>query len=424
MKKVDFLIVYEIRPRELDHVCLLAYELRRRGYTVEILNSWYCLTHNYDMPDVRVAVVSACYVDGVYTFFAGHANTYEKVLDLQWEQLRYRFMLDIDRPSNWNFSGVPCETRHVSWGESNRQRLLLEGVQDDCARVCGYLPLDFYRPEFSGFFYSREELFHKYGLDPDKKTALFISSFSHVGIPKSQIDSFTGDEQKMLRRLHTKSQKKILSWIFKYLKTHEDTQIIYRPHPSEKGNAALIKATQKYPNFKVISDESIKQWLKQCDIILNWCSTSAIESYFCKKPTLLLQPLPIPESLSYTIFDNCTPLTSYKAFAQAVASAHDGQPFPMDTELLRDFYSIEDTPTYIRICDWLEETLHDPDYHSPDLRDEEYLSARSAPRTPLDEQDQTPDVIFTKEKVAQNYATPQEIEAIIDKIGRVLTPPQ
>ena len=36
IQEVDFLIIYEHKVRELENMCLIKYELERRGYTVEI----------------------------------------------------------------------------------------------------------------------------------------------------------------------------------------------------------------------------------------------------------------------------------------------------------------------------------------------------------------------------------------------------
>ena len=37
MKELDFLFIYEHKVRELENVCLMKYELDRRGYKTEIV---------------------------------------------------------------------------------------------------------------------------------------------------------------------------------------------------------------------------------------------------------------------------------------------------------------------------------------------------------------------------------------------------
>ena len=88
MKKVDFLFVYDVKNREYDNLCLLSCELRRRGYTVGYQSFWYCTTHlNYPHYQPKVAAVATCYKDAVYRTFTSFAGQFEKVVNLQWEQI-------------------------------------------------------------------------------------------------------------------------------------------------------------------------------------------------------------------------------------------------------------------------------------------------------------------------------------------------
>ena len=40
---VDFLFVYEIKAREVENDALIAYELRKRGYSCAFVNTWKSL---------------------------------------------------------------------------------------------------------------------------------------------------------------------------------------------------------------------------------------------------------------------------------------------------------------------------------------------------------------------------------------------
>ncbi|MEG0091749.1 MAG: hypothetical protein RSA20_08000, partial [Oscillospiraceae bacterium] len=184
MKKVDFLFIYEVRSREIENLALLAAQLEHWGYTTAFMNSWRCLDLKYDSYDAQVVVISACYDTGTYQFFAGHAGKFKKVVDLQWEQVLKNGYIQSREIVSWDFSGEGLVTRHVCWGPNERKRLEdVYGVEEQYLPICGYLPMDFYRPELADFIIKREQLFTENGLDPNKMTVLFISSFAMVGLP-------------------------------------------------------------------------------------------------------------------------------------------------------------------------------------------------------------------------------------------------
>ena len=58
------------------------------------------------------------------------------------------------------------------------------GVEPKNICVAGYVTLDFYRPQFETLFISRKKLFAKYHIDPEKRTALIVSSFVFANLPK------------------------------------------------------------------------------------------------------------------------------------------------------------------------------------------------------------------------------------------------
>ena len=237
IRDVDFLFTYEVRNRELDSICLLGAYLEKKGYRVGYINTWDSMYHWTPEYRAKVIVVPACYTSETYAFFTGQqALKFDKVVDLQWEQVLINMVTHSKVQTGWDFRGEGLEIRHVSWGENNRDYLMERfGFSPDKTRVCGYLPLDFYRPEFREATLSREELFAKYNLDPAKKTLLFISSFSDTGKPESEIALIECDREvvKGHIRLQEASQEKILEWFEKLAREDESIQIVYRPHPAE-----------------------------------------------------------------------------------------------------------------------------------------------------------------------------------------------
>ncbi len=371
IKNVDFLFIYEVKNREIDSICLLGAYLESRGYTVAYLNTWDTMYNMCPEYRAKVVILSACYDDGAYAFFTGYANRFEKVVNMQWEQVLMNGVTREDAKTDWDFSGeTPAETRHVCWGENNRKYLQDRyGFADDKLRVCGYLPLDFYREEFREATEGRETLFPRYGLDPGKKTILFISSFAELGKPEIELASIQDDglDERANIELQASSQRVILDWFKKLAAEDESLQIIYRPHPAEADNPEMLRCEREIPGFHVVAKESIRNWILSSDILCNWKSTSMIETYVSGKKTLILHPTEIPHALNMPFFrkGHYRAVTCYEELAEGVRA--ENPDYPIEKDLLLQFYSITDEPAYRRTGDYLIDTLEDPGYRSRDI---------------------------------------------------------
>ena len=371
IRDVDFLFTYEVRNRELDSICLLGAYLEKRGYRVGYINTWDSIYHYTPEVRAKVTVVPACYMDETYSFFTGQqALAFDKVVDMQWEQVLINMVTHSKVQTGWDFRGEALKIRHVCWGENNREYLRDRfGFPEDQVRVCGYLPLDFYREAFREATMKREALFGKYGLDPTKKTVLFISSFSDAGKPDTEVALIEGDPQDVRDHIHlqAESQEKILAWFEALAREDESLQIVYRPHPAEAAKPEFFAGAKDIPNLHVIAGESIRNWIMNCDILCNWQSTSMIELYASGKKTLLLRPVEIPFKLAMPIFEEgkYKAARSYEELKEQIHSENGA--FPIEKELLLRFYSITDEPAYERTGRFLIDTLNDPNYHSRDI---------------------------------------------------------
>lgn len=371
VQDVDFLFIYEVRNREIDSICLLWAYLESKGYKLGLINTWDS-TYNFH-PEYRakVAVLSACYTDEAYAYFTGQALAFDKVVNMQWEQVLMNGATHGSGQTDWDFSGeIPARTRHVCWGEDNRDYLMKRyGFPAENLRVCGYLPLDFYREEFRETTEKREPLFTRFGLDPAKKTVLFISSFADLGKPVSDMAILQNEGQDEWEniRVQEKSQKAILDWFRRLGKENPELQIVYRPHPAEANNPELNACEAEVPGFHVINKESIRNWILNCDILCNWKSTSMIETYVSGKQTLILHPEEIPFNFSMPFFEkgHYRAVTTYEELAAGIRA--ENAEYPIEKDKLLRFYSVTDQPAYERTGQFLIDTLEDPDYHSPDI---------------------------------------------------------
>ena len=365
MKQVDFLFIYEVKNRELENISLLAAELENRDYTTAFLNSWRAVNHPYESYDANTVIISACYNTDTYRFFTNFVHSFKKVVSLQWEQVLRNGYVEAEGKTSWDFSGEALRTRHICWGENTKQRLMAKfNVPEEFLKVCGCISLDFYRPEFSSFIIPREELFQANGIDPDKKTALFISSFAIATMPKENMGECSGNFNEVFVQNTIDSQAGLMEWVKKGCTEHPEMQFVYRAHPSEPENATLTELTKEYKNFFVLSKEPIKHWIMACDKIYNWTSTSAAEVYASGKQAFLVEPTPVDHRVTYPFFENGNIIRDYETFADTLTFANDVPSQPLDKEAFCNCYMQDEKPVYKRICDCLEDTYHSETYHS------------------------------------------------------------
>lgn len=363
MKKVDFLFIYEVRNREIDSICLLGAYLESKGYSVGYVNTWESLYERGESYNTNVLIVSACYDNGTYEYFTSLSNRFKKVVNLQWEQIYVNKVLLLPEKTSWAYSGIALNTIHFCWGEFTQKQLHNKfGISNDYLPICGYIPLDFYREEFERTQIKRDILFSKFGMSLTKKTILFVSSFSLIGLPKSE--EALGDNEE-IKEIQIKSQSIITEWFILFLKNNPDYQVIYRPHPTEARNEFLFDLMNKNDNFYVIAEESIRHWIFNCDILCNWQSTSAIEMYASRKKTLILRPISIPYLEEMSIFKEglFSAVTSYEEFERTIYDDTKSD-FPINEVELKKMYSITETPAYERFGNQLIEIFDSKSYKS------------------------------------------------------------
>jgi len=365
MIKTDFLFVYEVKNRELENITLLAAELQRRGFSVAFLNTWACLDLKFEDYDAGVVVVSACYTSDTYKYFTRHAAKFKKVVNLQWEQVLRNGYAEADGATSWDFSGEALRTRHICWGENTKNRLMAKyNVAEEFLKVTGYISLDFYRPEFASFIKSKEELYSEFGLDTNKTTSLFISSFAIATMPKENMGTAPGDFNEVFVKNTIDSQKAVLDWFGTACREYPDHQFIYRAHPSESDNPVLLKLAKEIPNFFYISKYPVKHWIVNCDKIYNWTSTSAAEVYAAGKQAFIVEPVPVDHRVTYPFFEGGKTLKSYEDFRASIDMDISLPNQPLDVTKFAECYMQTDVPVYKKLCDVLEETHRSSNYSS------------------------------------------------------------
>lgn len=358
---IDFLIVYQVVPRELESVMLLRNELVRRGYSVE--TSGWILDKSEQKAlknQAKVMLVPSLYhnnelIDRFYLPF-GKA---EKIVHLRWEQY-YRNEV-MENPQD-NLYLYPCESGreayHLCWGQRSYENMREIGIAEDKLIKAGPLHMDILRDEFRSYFLSKSELLSKYGLDASNKTVLFISSFTNhhdrrayfKDLNKSWSGKYKINERAVA--LEIESFFKSVEWFESFMQKHPNVNFIFRPHPADNVNTKELRVLEKrYPGFRVIRDYSVKQWILSCDRIVTWMSTSIMEAFFANKRCYIIRPVEYPYELDMCVYNNAKFITTKEEFFNILDTECEAS---IPSDFAYYYYDVRETPGYVRLSDELE----------------------------------------------------------------------
>lgn len=362
MIELDFLFVYEHKVRELENLCLMKYELDKRGYQTKIVYIDDAFNAMQDRPiyHAKVVCTMACYDNYTLFWHTKEFVKFEKVIDLQWENIVYP--KDEKREGAYkNYLGIGKDVIHVSWGKQNVKRLLEAAHLDKRnVKLTGHVGMDFLRNPLNRYYLSKEELFAKYQLPQDKQVVLFASPYYGDCLSQDYLDGMCerfGEDWINYYKFMCDSQKIVLSWFERLCTENPDIIIIFRPHPGHPSIMANELA-KRCSNFRIIAGESVKQWIVTCDRVYTGNSSVIVEAFFAKKMCNLLFPLPTTPGFELKLITDSKKITDYEEFALSIGV--DNQEFPAPKESIEEIYLIDwKTPNYIKFADMAEEVLYD-----------------------------------------------------------------
>lgn len=365
MKELDFLLIYEHKVRELENLCLMKYELDRRGYKTKIVYIDDAQNALAETPvyHAKVVCTMACYDNYTLLWHTKRFVRFEKVIDLQWENIVYT--KDEQREDAYkNYWGIGKEVVHVSWGKQNVNRLLNAAHLDKKkVKLTGHVGMDFLRRPLNRYYLSREELFKEYDIPMDKKVLLFASPYFGDCLTEEYIAGMCrafGDDWPDYYNFMCDSQKIVLEWFEKICREFPDIIIIFRPHPGHPSRIADQLAV-KCSNFRVISDKSVKQWIVACDKVYTANSSVVVEAFFAQKMCQLLFPLSTTPGFELQLITDSQKLATYEEFYESIFA--EKEQFPTPEKSIEEIYLIDwQTPNYIKFADMAEEVLQD-DYY-------------------------------------------------------------
>lgn len=365
MKELDFLFVYEHKVRELENLCLLKYELDRRGYTTEIRYIEDAENELAVKPFIytKVLLVMSCYDNHALAWQIKNYVKFDRIIDMQWENIVYP--KDEEREGAFkNYKEIGKAVPHVSWGQQNIKRLLDAAHLDQrLVKPIGHVGMDFLREPLSRYYLSREELFQKYDLPVESKVVFFASPYYGDSLSQEYIAEMCarfGDNWGEYYKFMCDSQHIVLKWLEDICTENSDIHVVFRPHP---GHPSLMaeRVDQKCTNFHVIGDESVKQWIVTCDKIYTGNSSVVVEAFFARKMCQLLFPLPVTEGFELKLISDSRRLTSYDELRSSILAQTEEFPTPQSN--IEEIYLIDwNTPSYMKFADMAEEVLKDDSY--------------------------------------------------------------
>ena len=354
---MDFIIIYERKQRELENDILLKIELEKRGYTCEVVQYYegdYFNIFNINPP--KVILVPHLYGNAnLYRTFSrfGRANhivnlQYEQVLSTKWEKLGHHDPKEEAK-----------KAMHICWGEKTKERLVKAGVSSQNLKVLGAPHLDLLRKEYRKPPMDLKQHFSKkYNIDFSKRWILFLSSFTYANISDSRLtmnEASAGIKLSDFREIHTNSRNEILDWFSKILEHDTKNIFIYRPHPDELMLDPVVKLEKKFPNFKIIRDQPVKQWINASDVIYSWYSTSVVEAHFLDKPYAILRPLVLPDSFDSVLLKHADFITSYDLFKKDYFKEDKNRKTAIDDYHINQYYQIDtQNPSFVNYVNFLE----------------------------------------------------------------------
>ena len=360
---LDFLILYEHVSREYESISLLKAELERRGYTADIRQLLDVKKLKYfTWRKPKVLVASAMYDDKTMNSFVyNNVGRLNKVVNLHWEQVLSE---EQENSPFFNCGQSASYAMHTCWGRQARDRIVKYGVPIENTAITGPIQMDFLRDQFKGYYKSKKELCEEFGLDAEKKMVLYISSFSTAYMSErevAELNRLAGVGFNQFKLTSQKTMNTTLGLVADYLSTEEGKQIefVYRRHPSEWNSPILLDMANRFPNFHLISDYSVKQWITAADLLFTWMSTSIAEIYFARKSCYVLRPYPIEWEYDPVIYKDCRYIDDYEGFLECFKN--EDPEFPINEELMLSHYDFTDVPSYMRMADVLERILTEPE---------------------------------------------------------------
>lgn len=357
---MEFVLFYEGAERELQNAYLLKSELNRRGHELYICNPFRMNNVTREVFDFIPDAILTPYLyekwqlDLFKDLFKGKIT---RIVNLQQEQVlsKNKYELELHTPDGINKNAI-----HLCWGKRMQNMLLNAGIPKENAPIVGCLNIDMDLERFQSLYKTKEEISIEYGLNKNKKWILFISSFGMINLTEVRKEYYSDrhGEHEISSRivLEENTRKIILDWIIKYI-SENDCEFIYRPHPGEAVDEYIVNIENEYDNFHIIKQDTVRSWIKVCEKIHVWYSTSISDIFFMNKNCSIIRPIDLLDFMYNDLTSTGKFTRNYEEFYEFNNSNKEIE-FPVPKEIIDEYFDVdEEKYAYERICDLLEDIV-------------------------------------------------------------------
>lgn len=298
---IDIVILYEKALRELDVACALKVMLEREGVSVAVVHQDHDYGEALTRYRPRVVVLPFCYQNRSNNIYL--LRWREAIfVNLTWEQFFYRGNRQAKTPRG----DFPLNhVMHCAWSQDYLEMLAEIGVPAAHAFLSGNPALGLYLEPYRHYFRDRAALAATYGLDPGRRWIFFPENYNWAFYEESMLRQMVADGQSeeevaAMRDFAIESFAQAMAWC-RQLVAETDVELILRPRPAtvpevmRRRVEALGGPLPK--RFHIFQDETVREWILASDLVISSYSTSLIEAAVAGRPILMLEPLPLPDSL-------------------------------------------------------------------------------------------------------------------------------
>ena len=304
------LALIEHVDRELDLVCLLKHLLKdRHDIDLDIANFYADepLTLAGEAP--RAVLVPFCYGADDYVmrdYFAMWPATH--FINLAWEQVFYPSHQTIKKPRD---AFARERAVHVAWSRAFVDYMRENGVEPANMKLVGHALYGLYRGPYTQYFKPRDELASALGLDPAKRWVFVPENYRWAFFNDSKLKrlsrrGITKADLHEMREYCRRSLAALMDWCDS-LAGRGDVEVILRPRPAtsvaELRRFAGTALSSANPAFRIIKDESAREWVLASDVVVSSYSTVLIEAALAGRSIFRIATEPLPEGLHYAWCD-------------------------------------------------------------------------------------------------------------------------
>lgn len=301
-KPIDIVILYEKALRELDVACALKVMLEGEGLSVAIVHQDHDYGEALTRYRPRLVVLPFCYQNRSNNIYLMRWR--EAIfVNLTWEQFFYRGNRQAKTPRGKFPLG---HVIHCAWSQDYLDLLAEIGVPTARTFLSGNPALGLYRAPYRDYFCDRATLAADHGLDPARRWVFFPENYNWAFYDDSMLQQMVADGQseeevEAMRVFATRSFAQAMEWC-RRLVVETEVELILRPRPATVPAVmrtrveALLGALPA--RFHVLQDKTVREWILAADLVVSSYSTSLIEAAVAGRPILMLEPIPLPDSLT------------------------------------------------------------------------------------------------------------------------------